>query len=258
MSIFGTLCLLVGLLTTAASFSDDPEAPGPGMPVLTLAFGIAIVSTLPIFWPRRTARPRLRDLEAFDAGTGVAFPHSEARRRGALVGSLAFVACGLAMAAYGDGPVMRVVGGVAVLVFGFFSWYQLRRRARSCAVVATPTGVGLVDGPGEVFVPWDVVRDIQADETTTYTRGGATHEPHIAVFTEPDAVRHDDALDSTLAEIGREWTGADVAWAVRTLAVDPVVVVSALRHYLRHPDQRAELGDRRALDRIERGDLQPG
>ena len=67
----------------------------------------------------------------------------------------------------------------------------------------------------------------------------------------------DDAVDSKLAEIGQQWTGADLTWSVRALAVDPVVVVSALRHYLHHPDQRAELGDRRALDRIERGDLQP-
>ena len=253
MSLFGTLCLLVGSVMTAASFSDDPDAPAAGMPVLTLAFGIALLSTVPMFWPRRTARPALRDVSALDAGIGVAFPYSAARRHGALLCSLAFVACGLAMAAFDTGLVMRVAGGVAVLFFGFFGWYQLRRRARSWALVATPTGVGVIDGPGEVFVPWDAVQDIRADETTTYTRGGATHEPHIAVFTEPDAVQHDDAVDSRLAELGQKWTGADVSWTVRALAVDPVVVISALRHYLRHPDQRVELGDRRALDRIERG-----
>jgi hypothetical protein len=102
------------------------------------------------------------------------------------------------------------------------------------------------------------VQDIRADETTAYTRGGAIKEPHIAVFTEPNAVQHDDAVDSKLAELGQKWSGADVTWPVRALAVDPVVVISALRHYLRHPEQRLELRDRRALDRIETGGLQPG
>ena len=228
------------------------------MALLTLAFGIGILSTLPMFWPRRTARPRLRHLAAPDAGTGVAFPYSAARRRGALVCLLAFVGCGVALVASGDGAVMRVVGGVTIVVFGFFSWYQLRRRVRSWALVATPTGIGMVDGPGEVLVPWQVVQDIRADETTTNTRGGPTHEPHIAVFTEPDAVQHHDAVDSKLAEIGQRWSGAEVTWrcarwrSIRWSSSARCGTTSAT------PDQRAELGDRRALDRIERGDLQPG
>jgi hypothetical protein len=41
----------------------------------------------------------------------------------------------------------------------------------------------------------------------------------------------------------------------RALGVDPVLVLAALRHYLHHPDKRAELADRRALERMARVDL---
>lgn len=140
-------------------------------------------------------------------------------------------------------------------MFGFFAWYLLRRGGGRWAVVATPAGLGTVDGPGAVVVPWDAVRDVVADETTTYVRGMPNHEPHIAVHTESGAVRHDDAVDSALADLNRRFTDADLVMPVRALGVDPVLVLAALRHYLHHPDQRVELGDRRALERIARGEL---
>ena len=255
LSVFGALCLLVGLAMTGASLSGRPGDPGTGMSLLVLAFGITIVATLPIFWPRRTGRPGLRDLAD---GRGVAFDYSPKRRFAAVLGSCAFTVCGLALLLSGETDVMRVVGALGALLFGFFAWYVLRRRTGRWAVVATPTGIGTVDGPGAVVVPWDEVRDVVADETTTYVRGFANHEPHIAVHTESGAVRHDDAVDEALAGLNRGFTGADLVIPVRALGVDPVRVLCALRHYLHHPDQRAELGDRRALDRIARGDLDRG
>ena len=90
MSLFGGFCLLVGGLLTVASLSSDPDAPPRGTSVLALAFGAAVVAAVPIFWPRRTARPELRDLSAHGSGSGVAFPYSRARTRAALVGSAAF------------------------------------------------------------------------------------------------------------------------------------------------------------------------
>ena len=257
MAGFGGLCLLVGGLMTLGSFSSDRNAPPQGPAVLALAFGTAIVATVPMFWPRRTGRPELREhLPLLGAGAAVAFPYSRARTRAALVGVVAFAAVGAAMAVYGDSTALRVLGGGCVVLFAFFAWVRLRRRARKWAIVASPHGVGLVEGPGEVFVPWSAVRDIVADETTTYYRGIPNHEPHIAVLTEPDTVQHQDTVDQRLAEVSRHWSRADVTWSVRALAVDPVLVIGALRHYLHNPDQRAELGDRRALDRVARGDLQ--
>jgi hypothetical protein len=213
---------------------------------------------LRLFWPRRTGRPELRDLSALGAGTGVAFPYSPARTRAALLGACAFALLGLTLAAYGDGLVIRVVGGLSTALFAFFAWVQLRRRRRrGWALVAAPGGIGLVDGPGEVFVPWDAVRDVVADEITTYYRGVPNHEPHIAVLAEDGGVHHEDVVDARLNELSRHWVAADATWPVRALAVDPVLVVTVLQHYLRNPAHRVELGDQRALDRISRGALQP-
>ena len=127
---------------------------------------------------------------------------------------------------------------LCVLLFGCLAWYVARNRGGRWAVVATPAGIGTVDGPGAVVVPWDAVRDVVADETTTYVRGMPNHEPHIAVHTESGAVRHDDAVDGALASLNRDFTDADLVVPVRALGVDPVLVLAALRHYLNHPDQR--------------------
>ena len=252
MALFGVLCLLVGLGMTGASFSDEPGAPGTAASLLVLAFGVTVLSTLPMFWPRRNGRPDLRDLPG---GRGVSFGYSTGRKLAALVGACAFCVCGVVLVVAAETLVMRAVGVLATLLFGFFAWYVARNRAGRWAVVATPSGIGTVDGPGAVVVPWDAVRDVVADETTTYVRGMPNREPHIAVHTEAEAVRHQDAVDSALANLNRSFTDADLVVPVRALGVDPALVLAALRHYLRHPDQRAELGDRRALERIARRDL---
>ena len=200
MTLFGALCVLVGLAMTGASLGDEPGAPGTGMSLLVLAFGVTMVSTVPMFWPRRTGHPELRDLPGV---RGASFGYSRGRKLAALVGACAFCACGVALVVAGETVVMRGVGVLCVLLFGFLAWYVARSRGGRWAVVATPAGIGTVDGPGAVLVPWDTVRDVVADETTTYVRGMPNHEPHIAVHTESGPVRHDDAVDGALASLNR-------------------------------------------------------
>ncbi|HEX7188137.1 MAG TPA: hypothetical protein VF423_07925 [Actinomycetes bacterium] len=258
MSLLALITVLVGLVMTLAALTDD-RGPALAMPLVCLAFGVAIVATLPMFWPRRAGRPVTWTADvAGRQETGVAFRYARARSAGALVGCLAFCVSGLLLTVAGEGWGIRLVGVLAFTVFGFFAFYFVRKGlGRGWALLATPRGIGVVDGPGRTFLPWETVSDVRAGETTTYHRGIAIHEPHIAVDVD-GAVDYDDALDETLAKVGSEFSGSDVTWSVRALSVDPVRVLTSMRHYLRHAEHRDELGDERSLARIARNDLDAG
>ena len=209
-----------------------------------------------MFWPRRAGQPVTWTADVAGRQETGWRPYSRARSARALVGCLAFCVSGLLLTVAGEGWGIRLVGVLAFTVFGFFA-------STSCARawdVGGQSSRRRADGSWTAaadFLPGETVSDVQAGETTTYHRGIANHEPHIAVDVE-GAVDYDDALDETLAKVGSEISGSDVTWSVRALSVDPVRALTSMRHYLRHAEHRDELGDERSLARIARNDLDAG
>ena len=242
------------------------------------SFGIAGLSSLPVFrgWQRRgrprtaTARLPLPESGGGPPGrgqqsqrvTGTSFPFSPLKSR---AGILAALFLGLACVPLVIGAphfadtsqetwTARIVGLVGVVFFLSGSLFAIlvRGASRGWEVLLLPDSVAVRHGPAFARLPWDSIATVEAYETTVYTRGGPVHEPFIRVIPDdPGAIsgdRFDQAIRQLLPSIADDLTAP-----VRALDVEPRLLYHALRYYHANPSDRAELGTKRAIERITTG-----
>ena len=220
-------------------------------------FFFACLLTAPLFAPRRRrGRPRLEAVHLDGRQErGVVVPYSGAAQALLLAAGacLALACLGLAVFAGGPGASAwpaRMVGGVGAAFFGLGLVALVRRGwGRRWRVLLTPTAVVVAAGGARTVVPWDAIRQVRATEVTTSVRGMTIREPLVGIDVhDPGAVRT-GRLGRLLLPLNRR-LAADVALPVRTLDVDPDRLCQVLRHYLEHPEARAELAGPDGLARL--------
>jgi hypothetical protein len=103
-------------------------------------------------------------------------------------------------------------------------------------------------------VPWEAIQQVQASEVTTHVRGVAVTEPLVGIdLSDPEAIST-GPLERLLLPVNRR-LAADLTLPVRTLAIDPALLLEALRYYHQHPQARAELATPAGLARMRHGQL---
>jgi hypothetical protein len=227
-------------------------------------FFFACLLTAPLFAPRRRrGRPRLGSV-ALDGRQerGVVVPYSAAGQAVLLVASacLALACLGLAVfaGAFAGGPgaspwPARLVGGVGAAFFGL-GLVALARRGwgRRWRVLLTPSAVVVAAGGARTVVPWDAIRQVRPTEVTTSVRGMTVREPLLGLDVHDLGAVRTGRLGRLLLPLNRR-LAADITLPVRTLEVDPDRLCQVLRHYLEHPEDRAELAGPGGLARLGGG-----
>jgi hypothetical protein len=250
MVVIGGL-LSVGGLVMAVTGRGAERGAGAAIAL----FFLACLLTAPLFAPGRRGGP-LR-LETVRLGgrqeRGILVPYSGLRM--AMV--LAATAC-LALAmlgfvvfadAFADGespwPV-RLVGAVGVMFFGVGGLVAARRGwGRNWRLLLTPSAVVIAMGGARTVVPWEAIQQVRASEVTTHVRGVTVSEPLVGIdLSDPEAIQT-GPLNRHLA--------ADITLPVRTLDVDPALLLEALRYYHQHPQARDELATQAGLARVRHG-----
>jgi hypothetical protein len=236
------------------------------------SFGLALLSILPMFtsW-RRRRRPRTATIrlpvaepgaERKRAVTGTSFPFSPLKSRaGILAAFFLGVACvpmvlgGPEIAdSRGEMWAVRIVGLVGAVVFlgGSLFAVLVRGAGRAWGVLLLPDSVIVRHGPAFASLPWDSIATVQAYETTVYTRGGPVHEPFIRVTPDDPSAISGDRIDQAIRQLLPS-IGADLSFPIRALETEPRLLYHALRYYQANPSDRAELGTKRAIERISSG-----
>jgi hypothetical protein len=101
-------------------------------------------------------------------------------------------------------------------------------------------------------VPWEAIQQVQATEVTTYARGVRISEPLVGIdLSDPEAIQS-GPLERLLLPVNRR-LAADITLPVRTLDIDPALLLEALRYYHQHPRARAELATQAGLARVQHG-----
>jgi hypothetical protein len=223
-------------------------------------FFFACMLTAPVFRPRRRqGRPRLETVRLGDRRErGVVVPYSGAQTALLLVASamLALACLGIAVFA-GDGGAsawtMRAVGTLGTLFFGLGAVVAARRGwGRRWRVLLTPSALVMEVGSARTVVPWDAIREVRATEVSTYARGMRVSEPLIGIdLSDPQAIET-GLLERLLLPLNRR-IAADLGLPIRTLDVEPSLLLQALRYYHQHPDARSELSTEAAVSRLDEG-----
>jgi hypothetical protein len=257
MVVIGGL-LSVGGLVMAVTGRGAERGAGAAIAL----FFLACLLTAPLFAPGRRGGP-LR-LETVRLGgrqeRGILVPYSGLRM--AMV--LAATAC-LALAmlgfvvfadAFADGespwPV-RLVGAVGVMFFGVGGLVAARRGwGRNWRLLLTPSAVVIAMGGARTVVPWEAIQQVRASEVTTHVRGVTVSEPLVGIdLSDPEAIQT-GPLERLLQPLNRH-LAADITLPVRTLDVDPALLLEALRYYHQHPQARDELATQAGLARVRHG-----
>jgi hypothetical protein len=257
MVVIGGL-LSVGGLVMAVTGRGAERGAGAAIAL----FFLACLLTAPLFAPGRRGGP-LR-LETVRLGgrqeRGILVPYSGLRM--AMV--LAATAC-LALAmlgfvvfadAFADGespwPV-RLVGAVGVMFFGVGGLVAARRGwGRNWRLLLTPSAVVIAMAGARTVVPWEAIQQVRASEVTTHVRGVTVSEPLVGIdLSDPEAIQT-GPLERLLQPLNRH-LAADITLPVRTLDVDPALLLEALRYYHQHPQARDELATQAGLARVRHG-----
>jgi hypothetical protein len=264
---FAFMLLVGGLLSAgglAMALTGRGAERGAGASVALFFLACALIA--PLFRPgRRRGRPRLETVELGQSRErGVVVPYSGSRTALALVASACVgLAClGLVVFAgsFADDPgespwPVRMVGTVGALFFGLGALVAARRgMGRRWRVVLTPSAVVLAIGRARTVAPWDAIREVRATEVSTYARGVRVSEPLIGIdLSDPQAIET-GPLERLLLPLNRR-IAADLALPVRTLEVEPSLLLQALRYYHQHPEARPELSTEAAISRLQAGRL---
>jgi hypothetical protein len=227
-------------------------------------FFLACLLTAPLFAPgRRRGRPRLETLRVGDRHElGILVPYSAWRT----VVLLAAIAC-LALAmlgfvvfadAFADGsgePLwpLRLLGAFGVAFFGLGGVMVARRGwGRRWRVLLSPSALIIAAGGARTVVPWDAIQRVRATEVRSYVGGVRVGEPLVGIdVSDPQAIQT-GRLGRLLLPLNRR-LAADLALPVRTMDLDPQLLVAALRYYRQHPQARAELATDAGLARLQDG-----
>ena len=242
----GLLFVLVGAVLLMGAEKDDRLAG-----VAVLAFGAMALVMAPSFRDSTShARLEAANVETIRPERGVAFLYSRHRRRMMVAGGACFSVAALVMAVAPDAlasglvapEAVRAIGIVGTLFFGLCAigaaW--MRTTAR---VVLTPTGVLNEAGLPRSFVPWDAIGTITAYAIHT--------EPLIGIYPTDPSLIEVSSRGRFVTNMNRR-LGPDVALPVRGLQNPPVVLLGALLHYHRNPQDRQELATEKGLSRLSR------
>lgn len=267
---FAFMLLVGGLLSAgglAMALTGRGAERGAGASIALFFLACALIA--PLFRPgRRRGRPRLETVELGQSRErGVVMPYSGSRTALALLASACVgLAClGLVVFAgsFADDPgespwPVRVVGTVGALFFGLGALVAARRgMGRRWRVVLTPSAIVLATGRARTVAPWDAIREVRATEVSTYARGVRVSEPLIGIdLSDPEAIET-GPLERLLLPLNRR-IAADLTLPIRTLDVEPSLLLQALRHYHQHPEARPELATEAAVSRLEEGRFAPG
>src|SRR5262245_20152156 len=265
MGLIGGISLLAGMFMLAATRWVSGWA--------VTSFGLALLIILPAFrsWQRR-GRPRTATIRLPHAGpgggprqqvTGTSFPFSPLKSRAAILGGLFLgVTCVPLMIwapQFSDTSqetwTARVLGFVGVVFFLGGSLFAILARGagRTWQVLLLPDAVILRHGPTSYArLPWDSIAGVEAYETTVYTRGGPVHEPFIRIQADSPGAISGDRVDQAIRQLVPS-VADDLSIPIRALEVEPRLLYHTLRYYQANPSNRAELGTKRAIDRITSG-----
>ena len=261
--------VLVGALLTiggAAMALSGGEERGPG--IVIVFFGLGLLLTTPLFktW-RARGKPVVQTTDRDGrTRTGLGFPYSRDLTR---VSAYASLCMGLASGGFvlfaeefadaGESTTpFLVFGGLGTVLFlGGGILMLIRNAGATWSLTLLPEGVQATAAGTKSFVPWDAIAWVEAFDFTFYSRGFANHEPHVGIkATDPELIE--------ISKTGRmlmktnAMFGTDLAYPVRTLNVEPALLLHALRFYLEHPDARSELGGQVALRRVEQKSFPAG
>jgi hypothetical protein len=256
MVVIGGL-LSVGGLVMALSSRGAERGAGASIAL----FFFACLLTAPLFAPgRRRGRLRLETLRVGDRQErGVMVPYS-GLRMAIVVGataSLALASLGFVVFAgafaddHGESPwPVRLVGVVGVVFFGVGGFMLARRGwGRRWRLLLSPSAVVIAAGGARTVVPWEAIQQVRATEVTTYARGVRISEPLVGIdVSDPQAIQTGQ-LERLLLPLNRR-LAADITLPIRTLDIDPALLLEALRYYHQHPQARAELETQDGLARV--------
>jgi hypothetical protein len=259
MVVIGGL-LSVGGLVMALSSRGAERGAGAAIAL----FFFACLLAAPLFAPGRRGGP-LR-LETVRLGgrqeRGILVPYSGLRMAIVLgataclaLASLGFIVFADAFADDpGESPwPVRLVGAVGTVFFGVGGFIAARRGwGRNWRLLLTPSAVVIAMGDARTLVPWEAIQQVRATEVTTHVRGVAVTEPLVGIdLSDPQAIQS-GPLERLLLPLNRR-LAADITLPVRTLDIDPALLLEALRYYHQHPQARAELATQDGLARLQHG-----
>jgi hypothetical protein len=258
---FLVLCGALAVLAGAAMALSGGEERGPG--VVIVFFGLGLLLTTPLFktW-RARGRPIMQTIDRDGRPQkGLGFPYSRDLTR---MTSYALLCMGLASGGFvlfaeefadpGESKTPFLVFGTlgTILFLGGGILTLIRSSGDAWSLTLLPEGVQATAAGTHSFVPWDAIEWVEAFDLTVYSRGFANHEPLVGIkATDPDRIE--------ISKTGRmlmktnAMFGTDLAYPVRTLNVEPALLLHALRYYLENPDARPELRGQEALHRVEKG-----
>jgi hypothetical protein len=105
-------------------------------------------------------------------------------------------------------------------------------------------------------VPWEAIQRVRATEVTTRVRGVSVTEPLVGIDARDLGAIETGPLERLLLPLNRR-LAADLTVPIRTLDIDPPLLLQALRYYHQHPRARAELATQAGLARIRHGQFTP-
>jgi hypothetical protein len=230
-------------------------------------FFLACLLAAPLFAPwRRRGQPRLGSVRLGDRHErGIVVPYSGSRTA-VLLGATACLALAmLGFVVFADAFVdpeeslwpVRLVGSVGVVFFGLGGLVAARRGwGRRWRVLLTPSAVVVAAGGARTVVPWEAIQRVRATEVTTRVRGVSVTEPLVGIDARDLGAIETGPLERLLLPLNRR-LAADLTVPIRTLDIDPPLLLQALRYYHQHPRARAELATQAGLARIRHGQFTP-
>ena len=145
---------------------------------------------------------------------------------------------------------MRLVGVVGVVFFGVGGFIAARRGwGRRWRLLLSPSALVIAMGGARTVVPWEAIQQVRATEVMTHVRGVRISEPLVGIdVSDPQAIQTGQ-LERLLLPLNRR-LAADITLPIRTLDIDPALLLEALRYYHQHPEVRDELATQAGLARV--------
>jgi hypothetical protein len=236
------MALAGGVATIVGAMSLGGGDPGG---VTFVAMGMAMIVVASLRAPARTdALPAAAPVVPGESG--LVFRYSERRARRAAVAIALFMVAAAAMAIWPETfsgrreRVARPAGIVAAVAAAATLGSGVGGRP-GAAVVLTPARIAHETGRFKTAVRWESVADVRA-------ASGYGGEPVVAVdATDARAVEASAAARIVTPFV--RWSVGHVALHPQALEVEPAALLLVVRHYWQHPEDRAELGTQRAVER---------
>jgi hypothetical protein len=240
---FGVLCLLVGV---SQVFADDGRVSGLAL----LAFGLALLTGIPLFMHRATGEPRVQPV--LSGRPGLVFPYSKKALGIAvtlmLLMGAAAITIGFDPETFGD-PIGTGAGAIRILAFGsgavflsFAAVFGIRGVRGERYAALTEDGILLYFG-WSFTIPWT---EVTAVKPVAFGR-----EVGVGIMVR-DKKKIQLPTFIRLSSAGsRSMVGADFMLPARGLEVAPRKLLSATAFYFENPGERTELTSDRSVERVQ-------